>query len=335
MTQRRVGVALDFTITWHHLNQYHLLTQNDFTYMNKEWIFSDNIKVYASKDTVWKVLLSARFYQLSWGAKLSTTWQTGSPIQFAGVWENVEYIDKGVIQDVKERCYLKFSYWSSFWNTEDVPEEYCVISFSLSQIDDYSCNFTITQEGFRDEIHYNDTVELWKNTGNILKYQAEKDELVSINNQVFNDLFAALRSMPEDTYNKEVPDKWNPAQIVEHIIMGNGGMKQFLTEGASMSDTPYDLHIEAIRDLMNNKEVQYQSPDFLVPALKIYDRQEQKEILAAIRSELNECIFTLDFDKKCGTAEMKPFGCMSTYEWLNFSVFHILRHAVQLKSYAQ
>lgn len=301
--------------------------------MNRELKFSESIKIYSSKETVWKTLLSAEFYQISWGASLSTTWQTGSPVQFTGSWEDVAYLDKGVIKAYIENSYLEFSYWSSFWEAKDVPEEYCNISYAVKQLDEHSSEFTITQVGFRDKVHYDDTVELWKNTSKILKSQSEKDELVSINNKVFNSLISKVTSFAEETYNRELPNKWNAALLVEHIIMGNAGMKQFLTEVTYASDTPYDLNIEAIRNLMLNNEVKHQSPDFLIPAIKIYDIKEQKEMLLNIQAELNDCILTLDFDKKCGTAEMPPFGYLSIYEWLNFSLFHILRHTTQLMKY--
>ena len=295
--------------------------------------FSESIKIYASKEKVWKTLLSKEFYQISWGAALSTTWQTGSPILFTGTWEDVEYFDKGIVKEHIKNSFLKFTYWSSFWEAEDTPEEYCDISYLVKQLDEYSCEFTITQVGFRDQVHYEDTVKLWENTSQTLKYLSEKFELTSINNAVFNEIASIITTFPAEKYNAETSEKWNPAQIVEHIIIGNTGMKQFLTEVPYASDIPFDYNVQAIRDFMLNNDVKYQAPDFLIPATKQYDINQYRELLLKLQAELNDCITTLSFEDKCGTSDMPPFGYMSVYEWLNFSVFHIFRHKEQLKSY--
>lgn len=301
--------------------------------MNKELKFSESTKINASKEAVWKTLLSAEFYQVSWGAALATTWQTGSPIQFTGTWEDVGYLDKGIIKEHIENSFLKFSYWSSFWGAEDVPEEYCEISYTVGQLDEHSCEFMITQVGFRDKVHYDDTVELWKNTNKTLKYLSEKDELLSICNSAFKELASIIASIPDEQYNAEPLAKWNPAQIVEHIIMGNTGMKQFLTEVPYGSDIPSDFNVPAIREFMLNNEVKYQAPDFLIPGTNHYDVNEHLKMLLNLQSEINDCIATLNFEEKCGTTDMPPFGFMSIFEWLNFSVFHIRRHKEQLKAY--
>lgn len=302
--------------------------------MNKKMKFSESIKIYASKEKVWKTLLSKEFYQISWGSALSTTWQTGSPIQFTGNWEDIEYVDKGVIKEHIENSFLKFTYWSSFWEAEDIPEEYCDISYMVKQLNEHSCEFTINQVGFRDQVHYDDTVELWKNTNQTLKYLSEKDELTSISNTVFNELASIITAIPTEKYNVKTSGNWNPAQIVEHIIMGNTGMKQFLTEVPYTSDIPFDYNVHAIRDFMLNNDIKYQAPDFLIPATKQYNINEHRELLLNLQAEINDCIATLNFEDKCGTTDMPPFGFMSIYEWLNFAVFHILRHKEQLKSYS-
>ena len=300
--------------------------------MNKDLVFSKSTKIYASENTVWNKLLSAQFYHIAWGATLATTWHVGSSVEFSGEWDGVQYVDKGIVLEYIETRFLKFSYWSSFWGTVDAPEEYCHISYTISQINEYSCEYTITQEGFRDQTHYDETVELWANTSNVSKYESEKDELRSITTGVFADLMSAIESTPEKLYNKEIPGKWSPGQIVEHIIIGNSGLKEFLTATPGNADNTYDSNIDGIRNLMLNNEVKYTSPDFLLPPYKNYNKEAHKEILMNVKTEINDCILTLDFHAICGSAEMPPFGFMSYYEWINFSVFHILRHTRQLNT---
>lgn len=299
--------------------------------MNQEIIYSKTTLIYSPKENPWKELLSEKFYTLAWGATLSTSWQIGTPISFTGIWEDTKYLDKGEIKEYKENNAVKFSYWSSFWNAEDVPEEYCTIAYRLKPVDEYSCEFTVTQQGFRDDVHYVDTMQLWDNTSKTLKYQSEKRALLKLNEFNFAKLVSVIETTPEDLYNKESAG-WNAAQIIEHIIMATNGFKDFLTEITEISDDQYDLNIEAIRELMLNTTVKLKSPDFLIPAIKDYDKSIHLLSLSNLQAEINDCITTLDFDKRCLTAEMPAFGYRSIYEWLNFSIFHILRHTYQLET---
>lgn len=82
--------------------------------------------------------------------------------------------------------------------------------------------------------------------------------------------------------------------------------------------------------MMLNQEDKLKSPDFLNPSPKEYNLEMHKEKILNIQSEINDCIKTLDFRKKVNGFEMPRFGYMSIFEWLNFSVFLILRHTNQL-----
>lgn len=230
-----------------------------------------------------------------------------------------------------ENRLLKYSYWSSFWGVADSPDEYCFISYSIKPLDDFSCELTIAQDGFRDEKHYNDTVELWTSALDTIKLESEKIDLGVHCNTVFANLLSILDSISEETYNKPASDGWNIAQVVEHIILGNSGLKQFLTKSSSRSLDPYDSNIQGIRSMMLNTMEKMKTVDDLIPPSREYDKKQHRLLLLNIQKEINECVNTLDLKSKC-SFEMPPFGMMSNFEWLNFCVFHISRHARQIES---
>lgn len=301
--------------------------------MNKEHTHSIKRTIYASKETVWKFLLSPEFYRNAWVAKLTTNWVEKSTVQFTGFWEGVEYTDKGVVTICKENQQLEFTYWSSFWDAPDLPEEYCKISYILNQLDDYCCKLTIKQTGFRDDKHFADTVEMWDTTIEIAKLEAEKLDLIDITNQTFEKLISYIDSIDERNYNKPVKTGWNTAMFVEHIILGNSEMKQFLLTAPLPLTLPYDMNIENIRKLMTNTIVKLVSPNYLIPEQKMYAIEKHKTTLLQIQVEIIDCILEVDLKQKCGASDMPGFGFMSNFEWLNFSVFHIMRHTNQLVSY--
>lgn len=298
--------------------------------MDKQINFSKTVTIYSSSKVVWEVLLSEELYQTAWGARLTTSWKPGSDIRFSGTWEGIEYSDKGVVLINEGYNHLKYSYWSSFWDVTDDPEEYCFISYKVHAVDSMTCECTITQDGFRDQKHYEDTVELLLKTLAIIKCESERLELASFCENVFDRMISRMDSIHADLYNKPVANGWSPGQIVEHVIMSSSGMEQFLGE-ATPSSTPYDSNIPGIRTMMLNTTQKLKTPDPLVPPFMIFEREQQKQKLVAISHELTRCINTLDFGKKCESDPMPPFGNMSVFEWLTFTVFHISRHTSQLE----
>jgi hypothetical protein len=299
--------------------------------MDKRKNFSITGVIYSSKESTWSVLLSAQLYQTIWGAKLKTTWQPGTSVEFKGVWENVDYTDMGVVLINKENRLLKYSYWSSFWEVADTPDEYCDITYSINPLDSFSCELTIAQDGFRDEKHYSDTVELWKSALDTIKLESEKFDLSAHCHSVFDNLLSTFDSISDESYNKPVSSGWNIAQVVEHIILGNSGLKQFLTEASADPSNEYDVNIQKIKSMMLNTTDKLKTVNDLVPPFKKYDKKHHRDLLLSIQKEINDCVNTLALRAKC-TLEMQPFGLMSIFEWLNFCVFHISRHTRQIES---
>ena len=298
--------------------------------MNKEITFSKTAIIFSARESIWKVLQSEQLYQTAWAAKLNTTWEPGAKIRFSGIWENVEYSDKGEVLINQPYSFLKYSYWSSFWEVADTPEEYCFISYKINPLNDGSCEFTIAQDGFRDEKHYSDTVELLVKTMDMIKYESEKLDLTSRCENAFSKLISFVDSAQQDLYNKPVANGWSVGQVVEHVIMSSSGLKQFLSEATSSSD-PYDSKVPEIRAMILNTTQNLKTPDTLIPPFNIYNSQQHTQQLTAISREINDCIRTLDFRNKIETFPMPPFGYMSIFEWLTFTVFHISRHTLQLE----
>lgn len=298
--------------------------------MNRDITFSKAAIIHASKESVWKVLLSPRLYDIAWAAEVKTTWQPGSSIQFRGVWENVEYFDKGVVQINETNAFLKYSYWSSFWDAPDTPDEYCFISYTVNPVTQHSCELVITQDGFRDEKHYSHTTGLLTSTLDLIKLESEKFYMASLCDSVFNNLISLVDEAPYEQYNQPKLGKWNVAQLVEHIIIGNSGLKEFLG-AASFSSARYDSNIHNIRALMLNQSDKLKAPDVLIPSSQNYDKNQHRDLLVAMQLEIKDCIQILDFGKRCESVAMPPFGDMSVFEWLTFSLFHISRHTSQIQ----
>ena len=108
--------------------------------------------VNASTKKVWKALtdpdLIREYYM---GATVSTDWQVGSPITFAGEWNGKTYEDKGEILEVRPDEELRYSHWSPMGGTDDAPENYHVIDIVL-RADKGSTEVTLTQSNLSGDV---------------------------------------------------------------------------------------------------------------------------------------------------------------------------------------
>ena len=62
----------------------------------------------------------------------------------------MDYVDKGTILDVKPQELIRYNYWSSMSGTEDIPENYAVITYELTPVAD-GTTLTVTQDGILSE----------------------------------------------------------------------------------------------------------------------------------------------------------------------------------------
>jgi uncharacterized protein YndB with AHSA1/START domain len=100
---------------------------------------------------VWDALVNPEIIkQYLFGTNTITDWKVGSPIVFQGVWEGVEYKDKGTILEFIPEQKLKYDYWSSFSPLEDKPENYQQITFLLERIGELT-KLTLIQENINDK----------------------------------------------------------------------------------------------------------------------------------------------------------------------------------------
>lgn len=107
---------------------------------------------------VWEVLTNpALMKEYLYGANTITDWKPGSEIIFEGVWEGQKYRDKGILQEVVFQKRISYTYWSSFYGFEDKPENYCLITCDLAQVDNSHVSLKWSQKGFENEerqLHY-------------------------------------------------------------------------------------------------------------------------------------------------------------------------------------
>jgi len=119
--------------------------------MNPDLTILKSIDINSESSRVWDTLINPeKIKQYFTGAETITDWQVGSQIAFVHNYEGKEFINRGVILNFVVNRILQYTYWTAFSNTEDKPENYTTITYSLVERN-YKTKLTLTQTNFKSE----------------------------------------------------------------------------------------------------------------------------------------------------------------------------------------
>jgi len=133
-----------------------------------------SISINAPKSKVWMALIDPeQVEKYFFGTVLKSDWKVGSAITFSGEWEGKPYMDKGTILQIETEKILKYNYWSTFSGTEDKPENYANIGYSLEEKNGETV-FSISQDGIKTKEARDHSEQNWKMVLNNLKELLEE-----------------------------------------------------------------------------------------------------------------------------------------------------------------
>ena len=141
--------------------------------MKKDLILKKERQIAASPSKVWEVLTGNQWIEQWLGVQMITDWKPGSPIAFTFVYKDKEIIDKGTILQFEPEKKFSYTYWSVFSTTEDVPENYSVITLDLMP-DESATVLTLTQSNFATKLMYTHSDKNWEETLDTIKKLAEE-----------------------------------------------------------------------------------------------------------------------------------------------------------------
>lgn len=143
--------------------------------MLKDLMLTKKITFNAPVEAVWDVLTNPEQIKLYlFGTKAISDWKEGSPLLFTGEWEGKQYVDKGTILKFEKNRIFQYTYWSSFSPLPDAPENYSVLTFTVSP-NGKSTDLSLEQKGFVDETAFNHSAENWESVMKTMKEIVEKE----------------------------------------------------------------------------------------------------------------------------------------------------------------
>ena len=127
--------------------------------MRNDLQVSQSIEINAPVSKVWHALTTPEIIkEYLFGTETVTDWKVGSEIVFQGEYEGHKYRDHGVILESDPQKKFAYSYWSGFSGTEDKPENYSTIIYTLESLAADKTKFTWTQKGYATEQAYQHSV---------------------------------------------------------------------------------------------------------------------------------------------------------------------------------
>jgi uncharacterized protein YndB with AHSA1/START domain len=92
------------------------------------------LRIGAPPVRMWQVLTAATLLE-RWlsdqPVSIKTDWQPGSPIVTTGEFHGTTYVNRGTVRAYQATELLRYSYWSSFSEQPETPENLSEIEFSL------------------------------------------------------------------------------------------------------------------------------------------------------------------------------------------------------------
>lgn len=142
--------------------------------MNKKLVVKEAVKIKADSARIWEALTNPDQVKIYlFGTNLNCTWNVNDPITFTGEYNGVSYVDKGVVLKCVQPVCIEYTYWSSFSGIPDVPENYSLVRYEISQVENES-TLTVIQTGFTDRSKQEHSVNAWKHVLNTIKELCEK-----------------------------------------------------------------------------------------------------------------------------------------------------------------
>jgi len=142
--------------------------------LNKDLAVNKSITINADKAQVWDALVNPeKIKQYLFGTDTVSEWKVGSPIIFQGEWQGQAYIDKGTILQFEENEIFQYDYWSAFSGTEDLPENYSVITLRLKE-EGAATLLSLTHQNYATEENRDHSDGSWEMVLNSIKELVEK-----------------------------------------------------------------------------------------------------------------------------------------------------------------
>jgi len=156
----------------------------------------------------------------------------------------------------------------------------------------------------------------------------EQDIIAEYNNTA-EDLLKVIDEFPPQQINTIAYEGcWTAAQVIIHVTKSNNSIAQALTLEAKEAHRKPDERVEELENIFMNFNTQLKSPDFIIPAPGVYNKET---VIDALNQSITQLENQSDKANLSGAIRHPAFGDITKLELLHFVVYHTKRHIHQLK----
>lgn len=164
----------------------------------------------------------------------------------------------------------------------------------------------------------------------------ETESLISELDGTTKEFLRVLSSFNADAFNKaRTNGGWSPALVAEHMRKSYHWVVQLLQGATAPTERDPAKNVERIKNYFLDLTIKMQSPDFVVPENKAYDKDVLIASLSEDRNRILELAQTSKLSETCLDFQFPVIGALTGIEALAFVVYHTQRHMQQLKQYAE
>lgn len=158
-------------------------------------------------------------------------------------------------------------------------------------------------------------------------------ELVKQVNDTLDTLIDLLTKITPEQFNT-VPfeGSWTAGQLAQHMTLANSGFPVLANGPLTDTDRAPDQMVAPVRESFLNFGIKFESPDFIRPEIRDYDKDEMIRGLKKIKTDIAVAIGDSDLTKTCMAFAFPVLGNLTKYEAANFVIVHTQRHIHQLKN---
>jgi len=137
----------------------------------------NTIEINAAPTIIWKALTQPTLMR-QWmgepemGIEVYTDWQVNGPIFISG-FHHIKFENKGIVLQYDINRVLEYSHFSSISRLVDIPENYSIIRFVLTPIENHTI-LTLTIDNFPTETIFKHLEFYWRTTITLIKEFIEK-----------------------------------------------------------------------------------------------------------------------------------------------------------------
>ncbi len=152
---------------------------------------------------------------------------------------------------------------------------------------------------------------------------------ISLDN-IWAAFFCCISSVDGKNINK-IPfeESWTVAQLATHVKKSNNAIAQGLQMRGTLCKRNIDERVEELKTTFLDFDIKFQSPDFIVPEKKEYNKEDVINQFSNSIEQLKQLRTKTDLSE---IINLPAFGEITKLEILHFVLYHTQRHLYQLKN---